>query len=191
MSPNIFLITKRKFSKVSASSATNNSVINGLSSTISLGALSVPVLSSLSFLVLIRGTFPSIFGVFWKKKRQMLRERNLPWYFFFITRKERSFHWLNEYFWYNYHLPAPPELFLDLFLLLPAFLAWFLALFLAALIALFDKYLPTHGQIGAPLAPGRNREEDWTLISPSCCPALNQVLPRCIKSAAMLIAVRM
>lgn len=64
MSPNIFLITKRKFSKVSASSVTNNSVINGLSSTISLGALSVPVLSSLSFLVLVRGTFPSIFGVF-------------------------------------------------------------------------------------------------------------------------------
>ena len=126
-----------------------------------------------------------------KNKRKMLRERNVPWYFFFITRKERSFHWLNEHFWYNYHLPAPPELFLDLFLLLPAFLAWFLALFLAALIALFDKYLPTHGQIGAPLAPGRNREEDWTLISPSCCPALNQVLPRCIKSAAMLIAVRM
>ena len=91
MSPNIFLITKRKFSKVSASSATNNSVINGLSSTISLGALSVPVLSSLSFLVLIRGTFPSIFGVFWKKKKENVERKECSLIFFLHNKKRKEF----------------------------------------------------------------------------------------------------
>ena len=91
MSPNIFLITKRKFSKVSASSATNNSVVNGLSSTISLGALSVPVLSSLSFLVLIRGTFPSIFGVFWKKKKENVERMESSLIFFLHNKKRKEF----------------------------------------------------------------------------------------------------
>ena len=84
-----------------------------------------------------------------------------------------------------YHIPAPPWLFLALFLASPAFLAWFFALFLAALIAL----LPNRN--AKPWAPGKNRADDCPLISAPYCSALNLKPPKWSKSVTMLNAVRM